>query len=146
MHDDGLVLHGLFALDGQTIGLVELFGAHFHGCGVTLALDAQHHNDIGSLDGLVKVFLCQRGLQELLGACSDNFHAQTAHDLVVGVGNAGMGDITGDDALEALKAAELLLDGQQVEQRLCGVVTGAIAAVEDGCIDMAQQLDRKSVV
>ncbi len=127
----------------------EIMEIFFHGgdegAGHALALKAQHHDDVRVLQAALHAamhldpILVDAGGQQR-GGCH-HAHARThgGQKQHVGARHARMHDVSADGDGEAFDAAFVAADGEGVQQRLGGMLVGAVAGIHDATIHLARQ-------
>jgi hypothetical protein len=77
--------------------------------------------------------------QQRGGAAEHDIDAEFGEQENVGAGDAAVGDVADDGDAEAFEVAGAVEDGAGVEQRLGGMLVGAVAGVDDGGGQVARE-------
>ena len=114
-----------------------------------LALQAQHHDDVGAVEAFAHVgedfdaHPLDAGRQQRRGRDDAHPGAERVEQDDVGAGDAAMQDVAADRHRQARDAPLGAADGERVEQRLGRMLVRAVAGVDHGAVDLLrQQLDR----
>ena len=126
--------------------IVEIFAGRRHERAVhALALQPQHHDDVGAVEALAHVAgdLDAHPLDAARQQRGGRHHADAgAHGVEqqdVGAGDAGMHHITADRNHEAFQPALVAADGQRIQERLGRMFVGAVAGIDHGTVHLARQ-------
>src|SRR6266481_1223067 len=118
--------------------IVEVFLARWHERAVhALALQPEHHHDVGAIEALAHVAgdLDAHPLDAARQQRGGGDHAHpSAHGVEqedIGARHPRMHHVAADRDGEALEPALVAADGQRVEQRLRGMLMGAVAGIDD---------------
>src|SRR6267154_1479576 len=118
--------------------IVEVFLARRHQRAVhALALQPQHHHNVGAVEALAHVAgdLDAHPLDAARQQRGGRDHAHPgAHGVEqedIGARHPRMHDVAADRDGEALEPALVAADGQRIEQRLRGMLMGAVAGIDD---------------
>ena len=141
MHDEGVGLEPRGALLGEAEegGVFAEAGEVF--LALALVLDAQEVDDVDlGQDGVDVVRDADAQLLELArderaGADERDARAELEQRPDVRAGDAAEEDVADDGDVEAGDAAEALADGEDVEQRLGGMLVRAVAGVDDAGLE-----------
>src|ERR1700704_2306133 len=110
-----------------------------------LALQPQHHDDVGAIEALAHVagHLDAHPLDAARQQRGRRHHAHPrAHGVEqqdIGARHPRMHDVAADRNDEPFEAALVAADGQRIEQRLGRMFVGAVAGVDHGTVDLARQ-------
>src|SRR3984893_16939784 len=111
----------------------------------TLAVQAQHHDNVGAVEALAHVagYLDPHPLDAARQQRGRSHHAHPrAHGVEqqdVGARHPRMHDVAADRNAEPFEAALVAADGQRIEQRLGRMFVGAVAGIDHGTVDLARQ-------
>jgi hypothetical protein len=138
VHDDGPGLGQFQVLQPQAEELEVLAGRE-GGFVLPLQLDAQHHDDVGVADRLPYVVgepdarrnVRQLRRQQRGGAAQHDIHPELREQVDVGARHAAVGDVADDGHPQPFERWAGIQDGAGVQQRLRGMLVGAVARVDD---------------
>ena len=112
---------------------------------LTFELDAQHHHDVGILDGFVKIHLqlCAHfrdaARNERGRSANGDVAAKFIQQEQIAAHNAGMGQIADNDNLEALEFFFVVADRHEIQKRLRWMLVHPVAGVDDVRVDVLGQ-------
>src|SRR5437868_9150168 len=122
-----------------------LLARRYEGAIHALALQPQHHHDVGTIEALAHV-ACDLDAHPLDAARQQRgggHHADAgAHGVEqqdIGARHAGMHDVAANGDHEPFQPALVAADGQRVQQRLGRVLVGAVAGIDHGTANLARQ-------
>src|SRR6266436_7214000 len=129
------------------IGEILLAGGHQRAAHA-LALQAQHHHDVGVAQPLAHVAadfdaeILDAGRQQGRGGHHPHTRAERIEQNDVGARHPRMGDVAADRDRERRDRPLVAADGERIEQRLGRMLVGAVPGIDHRAIDLAgKQLD-----
>ena len=110
-----------------------------------LLLHAQNDDRVGALERLFDARRAARRRAEALEfarqphgrSAESEAAAEFAEQVKIGTRHAAVQQVADDRDVEILDVAEAIADGERVEERLRGMLMGAIAGIDHGNIQMA---------
>jgi hypothetical protein len=129
---------------------VEIFRQRRHvGTVHTLALEAEHHHDVGAVEALAHVAghfdaeALDAGRKQRGGGNDPHTRAHLVEQDDIGARDPRMQDIAADRHQQAFDAALVAADGERIEQSLRRVLVCAVAGIDHGAVELAgEQFDR----
>ena len=117
-----------------------------------LQLHAQHHDDIGPGDGFLHAIgalhqrreAFKRFRQHRRRPAQHHVGAELGQQMNIGARHAAVSDVADDGHAQPRQRRLVIENRQRIEQRLGGVLVGAVAGVEDRNLEIARQKMRRA--